>query len=150
MVADRMAPDPMASDRPSIPVIVMQATALALAGAVAFLILQRFDPNSVGNRFPKCVFFSLTGLWCPGCGMTRAVHALAHADFARAFSMNPLMMTLLAISPVPLSWHWGWRPRAFVPVMRVLAEPKVWLVLLPGFWIARNLPWWPFTLLAPG
>jgi hypothetical protein len=24
------------------------------------------------------------------------------------------------------------------------------MILLPAYWIARNLPWWPFTLLAPG
>ena len=33
--------------------------------------------------------------------------------------------------------------------LRVLLAPTFWLVLLPAYWIARNLPWFPFTLLAP-
>ena len=28
--------------------------------------------------------------------------------------------------------------------------PKLWLAVLPAYWVARNLPWYPFTLLAPG
>ncbi len=137
------------SDRPSNTVIALQATALATAGTVGFAILRIFDPNVAGNVFPKCPFFALTGHWCIGCGTTRAVHALAHGDPGLAFSMNPLVVTLLALSPILLGWHWGWRPRAFRPLMSVLAEPRFWLVLLPAYWIARNLPWWPFTLLAP-
>ena len=49
-----------------------------------------------------------------------------------------------------LAWSGGWQPRGLQPLMRVLGEPKFWLVLLPGYWIARNLPWFPFTWLAPG
>jgi hypothetical protein len=32
----------------------------------------------------------------------------------------------------------------------VLLAPKFWLVLLPAYWVARNLPWPPFSWLAPG
>ena len=40
--------------------------------------------------------------------------------------------------------------RWFAPVVAVMSEPKFWLWALPTYWIARNLPWYPFTLLAPG
>ena len=56
----------------------------------------------------------------------------------------------LAISPLLLGWKLGWQPRALRPLIALLAEPKFWLVLLPAYWIMRNLPWFPFTLLAPG
>jgi len=46
-------------------------------------------------------------------------------------------------------WSAGWQPRWLQPFMRVAMEPRLWLVLLPTYWIARNLPWFPFTLLAP-
>ena len=37
-----------------------------------------------------CVFHQATGLDCPGCGMSRAVLALARLDFAAAFGYNLL------------------------------------------------------------
>ncbi|MBE6903169.1 MAG: DUF2752 domain-containing protein [Ruminococcaceae bacterium] len=37
--------------------------------------------------FP-CVFYKLTGLYCPGCGNTRAAIALLSFDFPKAFSYN--------------------------------------------------------------
>ena len=137
-------------DRPTNVVIAMQATALAVSGAVGITVLRIFDPNIAGSVFPTCPFFALTGHWCIGCGMTRAAHALAHGDLGLAFSMNPLVVTLLALSPIMLGWYWGWKPRLFRPLMSVLGEPRFWLVLLPVYWIARNLPWAPFTWLAPG
>ncbi len=124
------------------------ATAAVGTAAVGIWVLRNFDPN-VPGIFPPCVFHELTGYWCIGCGITRALHALVHGDIAHAFSMNPLAMTLLAISPLLTAWKFGWRPRWLHPLVALLSEPKLWLILLPTYWVARNLPWWPFTLLAP-
>ena len=41
-----------------------------------------------GFRIP-CVFYELTGLKCPGCGITRMFVSLARFDIASAFSYNP-------------------------------------------------------------
>jgi hypothetical protein len=43
----------------------------------------------------------------------------------------------------------GIRPRVLDPLMRALANPVFWLWLLPGYALLRNLPWAPFTALAP-
>ncbi|WP_242112895.1 DUF2752 domain-containing protein [Luteimonas aquatica] len=125
------------------------ATAAATTAAVGVWVLRNFDPN-VPGLFPPCVFHALTGYWCVGCGITRALHALVHGDLARAFSMNPLATALLMLAPLLAAWKLGWQPRWLRPGVALLAEPRLWLVLLPAYWIARNLPWWPFTLLAPG
>lgn len=124
----------------------------AAAGATAagVWMLRHYDPNLAGNPFPPCLFHALTGHYCIGCGMTRALHALVHGDLARAFGMNPLAMTVLPLTPLMVVWSSGWQPRLLQPLMRVLLEPKLWLALLPAYWLARNLPWYPFTLLAPG
>ena len=37
-----------------------------------------------------CVFYHMTGLPCPGCGMTRAYLAALRLDFSEAFRMHPL------------------------------------------------------------
>ncbi len=122
----------------------------AVAASAGVWVLRTFDPNAADSPFPGCLFHQLTGYWCIGCGMTRALHALVHGDVATAFSMNPVAMLALAAIPLLLATSRGWvPPRWLQPVARRVCEPKLWLVLLPAYWLLRNLPWFPFTLLAP-
>lgn len=132
------------------PVQIAGLAAAAFAAVVGFWLLRNFDPNAANSIFPSCVFRELTGFYCIGCGTTRMLHALAHVDLPRAFSMNPLAMALLCLSPLLAAWKLGWHPKAMRPLVAALSEPRLWLVVLPAYWIARNLPWFPFTLLAPG
>ena len=41
-----------------------------------------------------CIFRLLTGIPCPGCGMTRALAAVLRGELAAAFSFHPLWWTL--------------------------------------------------------
>jgi hypothetical protein len=64
----------------------------------AFLIAARFIPF---DRLPTlCLFRRMTGLPCPGCGMTRSVMALAHLHFRDSFRFNalgPIFVSMLAV-----------------------------------------------------
>ena len=42
-------------------------------------------------RMPNCVFESVTGLYCPGCGGTRAVIALFKGHFVKSFILHPFV-----------------------------------------------------------
>lgn len=42
------------------------------------------------GKYLGCYFRRITGLDCPGCGLTRGFIALFHADFAEAFRVNAL------------------------------------------------------------
>lgn len=48
----------------------------------------------IGLGLP-CVFHSLTGLYCPGCGGTRAVRALLKGDLWMSFQYHPLVLYVL-------------------------------------------------------
>lgn len=41
-----------------------------------------------------CIFFELTNLYCPGCGMTRAIKSLILLDFYQAIRYNTLIIIL--------------------------------------------------------
>lgn len=56
--------------------------------AFSILCLTLFLPAG-GLGLPTCAFWRLTGYPCPGCGMTRALTALGHLDFGRAWRLHP-------------------------------------------------------------
>src|SRR5687768_1822652 len=65
---------------------------LTLAFGTAYLFI--FEPGKSGF-FPICPFRALTGLTCPGCGSTRALHRLLHGDMVAAFEFNPFLVLSL-------------------------------------------------------
>ena len=44
-----------------------------------------------------CPFHAITGLLCPGCGVTRMCLALLRLDFAAAWAANPVLLLLLPV-----------------------------------------------------
>ena len=118
----------------------------ALSGVFGVWLLGSRPPA----WYPPCPFHLATGLFCPGCGSGRAVHALVHGEWARALGLNPLLVLLLPFGLAWLGWT-VWRglgrglPAAGFP--RPVA--MILLVLVSVYWGLRNLPWWPFVLLAP-
>ena len=63
---------------------------IVLSGCI-FILLASFNPENHAF-FPKCPFFILTNLQCPGCGSQRAIYNLIHGNIANAFSYNALLV----------------------------------------------------------
>jgi len=124
--------------------------AMIAGGAGCALVLRRVNPYAAHSPLPHCPFHALTGLYCPGCGSTRALYWLVHGDVAHALALNPLLVIALPFVLLMTLHIAGWRPRALDPLMRILGNPKVWLFVLIGFGVLRNLPFAPFSALAPG
>lgn len=105
--------------------------------AVAIVVLFRFDPER-SWFYPRCMFHTLTGLQCPGCGSLRSLHALFHGHLRRAFALNPLLFvggTLAAILILVAKL----KPNSSIN----LSNPVIlWsaLIVVVLFWILRNLP----------
>jgi hypothetical protein len=127
---------------------------LGTAGVAAGVYVLAAVPPTEDSYYPKCQLHSLTGLHCPGCGTTRALHALLNGRVAQAAAYNPLAFVVLPIVGWSLvrSVRASWLGR---PVRRSSAPPRrrvpPWLILaaLLLFAILRNLPVYPFNLLAP-
>ena len=123
---------------------------MAGIGVGAVAILSRVDPNRPGSLLPPCPFRTLTGIWCAGCGSTRCLHALVHLDLPGAMAMNPLLVVSI-LPMLVLALHGaGLWPAKLGGLVRLFARPIPWMVVIFVYWIARNLPWHPFNLLAPG
>lgn len=124
------------------------ATVVSVAGAAVGLWL--IDPAAT-PWLPSCPFHLLTGLYCPGCGSMRALHYLVHGDLGAAWRMNSLFVVLAPY----LCYVVG------VEAYSALADRRVRLLHFPsrGVWallvvsvmfgVARNVPIYPLTLLAP-
>lgn len=120
-----------------------------IALLLAFVLYQ-MGPSA--RWFPGCLLYKLTGLNCPGCGMTRAVHASLHGRLGEAFRLNPVGMVLLPAALIGLGLELlGWvRGKALPLQFRAGGRCGWWIAgVLLVFWISRNIPAWPFTLLAP-
>lgn len=124
--------------------------AFILAFLLVAVLLWQFDPNQVGNPLPPCPFNWLTGLYCPGCGATRALHALLHGDLEKAFSMNPVFVLALPVVVLLLLHQMATLPGSLIKAVHFFSDARPWAWLLISFAILRNLPWYPFSLLAPG
>ena len=42
----------------------------------------------------KCIFYEITNLYCPGCGVTRMIFSILKLDFYQAFRFNPFLFIL--------------------------------------------------------
>ncbi len=115
--------------------------ALLVLGAAACVILLAVPPGSAHAKWlPRCMFHQLTGLYCPGCGATRALSAMLHCDLKSSLHNNLLLFPLLALIAVLIV-----KPE--ISLKRPVAIAIVAVVLL--FTILRNIPVAPFKYLAP-
>jgi hypothetical protein len=140
----------------AVPVValdVARARELALfVGGLAFaLALHVSDPSEMTSG-PVCPFLATTGLYCPGCGTLRCLHALLHADLGSAIDYNVMTVLLL---PMVIA---AWLSVGFAGI-RGRHPPRIWSA--PGwtgwavagavglFWILRNLSPAAFSWMAP-
>lgn len=117
------------------------AAVAAILSAALVVALYAVDPTR-HMLTPPCPYLTLTGLACPGCGLTRAVHFLLHGDVSLAFAYNP--------------WAFVGAPAmaAFVLLPSVADEVRTlrvrtgisWIMLgvTVAFWIWRNTATYPF------
>ena len=76
---------------------VTPARRLLLLVPAAVLVAAMLLPTGWESPVPLCLFKGLTGLDCPGCGMTCAFLFIGHGRFADAAALHPFSIPAFLI-----------------------------------------------------
>lgn len=119
--------------------------------ALAFLWIYFQINPAKQSFFPKCPFHSLTGLHCPGCGSQRALHDFLHGNILEGFKHNFLigLGILVLLYKVFLLIRAKYNPSKNSNLLYHSKTPWIILTIISAFWILRNIPFEPFSYLAP-
>lgn len=98
-----------------------------------------------GGGIP-CVFHKITGLYCPGCGLTRMLTSIFKLNFYQAFRYNPLMFIFLILVLV-----YGiikltikiWLKKE-ITLNKYLINTL--LIITIAYWIMRNIPYFEYLI----
>lgn len=124
------------ADKRRIALGVCIALGILCAGA-AYLVVWKIT----GFGFP-CVFYTVTGFKCAGCGMTHAAAALLTLDFKEAFGYHALCIPVLLY----LAWFIGSATLRFIRNKTPALDVKPYAVhitvgaCLVVYAIVRNIP----------
>ena len=125
------------------PVLRERVLCISLLAACLLLVLA----NLAGISLLQCNFQTVTGLPCPGCGMTRGMAALLRGHFQEAWRWHPFT-PLLALSGVVVLLATGlpepWRFRLIALIESI--ERRTGIVLVAGIGLIVYGVWrmlWP-------
>lgn len=123
--------------------IVLAAFALLAAVLCVLLYFHRI------HLF--CPIHKVLGVYCPGCGATRALLSLLHGRWMEALSYNPFFILSLPLLCYLLGvvYLQAFFLRGFGAKMPGRVFWIVYFTLMLIFTVLRNIPAFPFTWLAP-
>ncbi|MGH8926067.1 MAG: DUF2752 domain-containing protein [Acidimicrobiia bacterium] len=86
-----------------------------------------------------CPFALITGMACPGCGMTRAITHLCRAEWSAAWALHPLAPFLVLAVGGALMWWLAARKLGWRPIGRQLADASLrgTALLFLAVWVIR-------------
>jgi hypothetical protein len=132
------------------PAWVAPAALLTCFLGLAATVLATNPTDDLGPT--TCAFKLVTGFDCPGCGGTRAFYYVLTLNLPEA-ARNHAIAVFAAPFLAYLYLSWALR-RVFpsvtwrLPQFRVTASmASMFLIACGGYWVIRNLPFAPFTLL---
>lgn len=99
-------------------------------------LVYRYNPEN-SWWMPKCPFHAFTGLECPSCGNTRALHAVLHGRLTDALAYNAMAPVLVGLF-VAIAWLSLVRRLSMDSrLLRLLV--MAYIIVYIGWWIIRNL-----------
>lgn len=143
------APAPVAPPSKVLVTALVAGGGLAAAGFLTFV--EPGSTNPLAALYVTCPSRTLLGVACPLCGGTRAAQALLRGEVREMARLNLVLPVLVVLG----AWAWLASMTRDAVRWRVPAIPRRrWLwgtlgVLFVAYGVLRNLPWSPFTALAP-
>lgn len=117
---------------------------------VAGIFFYLLDPGEY-ELFPRCIFYSATGLFCPGCGSQRAIHGMLHLNFGDVARNNLLFLPVI----LTIAYHYihpviNKKFHSKLPnILYLKKTPWIVFSIILLFWVFRNIRSFPFSLMAP-
>ncbi len=127
---------------------IFTVSAAAIIGAAALLYLY-FTGEGEGAGIP-CLFHQVTGLYCSGCGASRALRSILHLDFYQALRYNALFtLGVPFVGFYFCSLGYSYICYGKDTVSEKISMKPVWVLIAAAilFWILRNTA--AFAFLAP-
>lgn len=90
-----------------------------------------------------CIFNKITGFYCPGCGITRAIRALLKGDIQTSFRNNILLYTVIPLLFIAMALNkiTKYKYKKTYNIVLIFL-----LVITIGYGIIRNIPmFWYLT-----
>lgn len=128
-----------------------QIIIVSIATGVLLIIYAVFNPLT-NHLFPQCPFYRITGWYCPGCGSQRCAHELLNGNISKAAADNLLFILFLPMLLLVAFTHLYYlllNKKIHLSFLYHPLLPKLIVVVVLVFWILRNIPLYPFSLLAP-
>jgi len=111
------------------------------------LLIGYYFYYSKTGRGIECPFHQATGLYCPGCGITRLIFALMVLDFKGAFGYNQFLFILLPF----LLFYFFYQVYLYIVNKKDKIFSKIpnyvyviLLIITIGWGVVRNLPMFPY------
>lgn len=137
--------------KPRAALVLAVLCGFAIAAAVLY-----HNPPGTSWMTPPCMMHKMTGLHCPGCGATRATYALLHGDVFGAMRKNIVFVLALPFlgwwaAANLCRWVRGQSSPPCTPARVAFLLRLSWatVAIVLSFAVLRNLPWVPFSWLAP-
>lgn len=125
--------------RPAAVLYIIGMVLLILLGAG--LVLQNTGIVDFGLFGHPCVFKSMVGLYCPGCGGTRALLSFINGDILRSLFYHPFVPYVFVTGLILM----GWQTVHYITNKRIREFPYqnlyiyIGIALIAVSFVAKNL-----------
>ncbi|MBO5004306.1 MAG: DUF2752 domain-containing protein [Clostridia bacterium] len=114
-------------------------TILLFIAIIGIVLVKVYNPEEESFFIP-CMLYKLTGIKCPGCGMTRSMHYLVNGDIKQAIWYNLMLIPIIILVIYALYRYMRYLLNNEEIINKILENLlKVFLVAILFFGIARNL-----------
>ncbi len=128
--------------RASLPASRKTVAKIVLAHVACILAVALF------SRFFGCPLRHLTGISCPGCGLSRAYLSLLQGDLQSAFAYHPLFFTVpLFFIAAEICYHGAGRRPTLQKALWIMTAAYV--LLMTAAWIIRLIVRDPVVVFHP-